>query len=356
MVRLLSVFVVALLSSGLAGKDALGSPPFGADPHRKTVPTGEETINKIMVAAHVRDIDGKGNRGTKRNLDTRVLSGNATNREKARLLELYRQLAKATPPRGSMGAWKMDTMPLVRAMEGIVSGRPDAREQLAKALDCKGCHAKYRVSFAPGLSNLTDLEYYDRLASDKAWSRFGIPLPPRRLVELAGKIKKAGGESVNEQLASGWSMLVDFPKRTSDDALRPLRGARDVSEIRILNSGVSDKGLGHLRELPDLRVLVIHSADVNDEGMKVVATLKKLTTLEIMNARITGKGLAELARLTVLKELHLFATKLGDDDVAPLMKMRILKRLSLPPAISESALDKLHRALPYTAIAREARK
>jgi hypothetical protein len=343
------MLVVAVLSCG----SALGLAGSEQKPGAPKEPPNAMSINEIMVAAHVRDIQGKGNRSSRRNLDTRVLSGTATDQEKTRLLELYRQLGKSTPPRGSIGEWKADTTPLIRAMEGVVSGRRNARDQLTKVLDCKACHARYRVGFAPGLSNLTDLEYYDRLAVDQVWIRSGIALPPRRLVELAGKIKKAGGEPINEQLARGWSMLVDFPKRASDEAMGVLCGARDVAEIRILDGGVSDKGLANLRDLPDLRVLVINSAEITDEGMKVVGTLKKLRTLEIMKGHITGKGLAELARLAELKELHLHATKVGDEDLTPLKGMLRLQRLSLPPTVSQAAADRLGRAVPGTIIVHE---
>jgi hypothetical protein len=328
----------------------------GVKERGRAAPADAEAINKIMVAAHVRDIDGKGNRGTRRNLDTRVLSGDATDREKARLLELYRQLAQATPPKGSIGEWKWDTTPLVQAMEGIISRRPNAGEELAKALNCKACHAKYQVGFAPGLSNLTDLKYYDLLESDPVRKRSGLPLPPRRLVELAGTIKKEGGSPLIEQLDSGWSVLVDFPERTSDNRLRLLRGAPGVSMIRILKGGATDTGLGYLRNLPDLRLLVINSVDVTDEGMKAIGTLAKLRTLDVLNARVTGRGLAELVRLTELKELHLFAAKVSDDDLTPLRAMRWLKHLSLPPTVSEAATDGLRRVAPETTITHESGK
>ncbi len=353
MVRSLTVFVVAVLSCGFADKATVGPPR----PEQKLGAAGQlpdgTLIGKIMVAAHVRDINGRGNRSSGRNLDARVLSGKATDQENTRLLELYRQLAKATPPKGSIGEWRADTTPLVQAMEGVIAGKPNALEQLRKPLNCKACHEKYRTRFPFGVSGLTDVNYYDRLASDRVWKSSGRPLPPRRMVEQAGRIAKAGGSPQHEQLPKGWSMVVDYPKRTTDEALLSLRGARDVSEIRILNGGVSDKGLAHLRELPDLRVLVINSADVTDAGMKVIGTLKRLTTLDIMSVRVTGKGLAELSRLTELSGLHLFAVKLGDQDLSPLKGIRGLKRLSFPPTLSARGIDNLRRSLPDTQIAHE---
>ena len=247
-----------------------------------------------MLAAHVRDIDGRGNRGTKRNLDTRVLSGKATEVEKQRLLEFYRLLARATPPKGSLGRWKRLTEPLVASMEGVVEKRDGAVEQLAKALDCKGCHDQFRVHFLPGLSNLTDLNYYRTLQESGHFTEAKqLSLPPRELVELAGKINAAGGSPIIEQAgagAEGWRLLVDFPEKTTDPTLRLLASAKKVREIRIFRGGVTDAGLAYLRDLPDLLVLVVNSQAITDEGMKSLADWKGLVTLDLLQARPTGKG------------------------------------------------------------------
>jgi hypothetical protein len=315
-------------------------------------------INQIMVAAHVRDIDGKGNRGSKRNLDTRVLSGKATEVEKQRLLELYRLLAREIPPRGSLGKWKRFTSPLVVAMEGVVANRADAAEQLEKALDCKTCHEQFRVGFHPGLSNLTDLDYYKTLQeSGQFTDASGLSLPPRDLVALAGKIKGAGGRQIIEKAGGrprGWTLLVDFPEKTSDDALRLFDSLKGLSEIRILDGGVTDRGLGYLRNLPDLRVLVVNSREITDDGMKPIAALKSLRNLEIVRARISGKGLTSLAELKELKELSLRDAEVSDDAVAPLMAMRQIEWLYLPSSVSASKLQELQLALPKTHVLQDA--
>lgn len=109
----------------------------------------EDSINQIMVAAHVRDIDGKGNRGTKRNLDTRVVSGQATDREKARLLELYEQLEKRVPPKGDLKEWKSRTAEMTASVKAIIAKEKGAETRLAKAINCAECHAKFRNDARP---------------------------------------------------------------------------------------------------------------------------------------------------------------------------------------------------------------
>ncbi len=351
--RQLLFFLVGLMS--LLG---LASWPISAQSKQKTKPEKRGlSINEIMVSAHVRDIEGKGNRGSKRNLDTRVLSGKATDTEKERLLELYRLLAKATPPRGSLGKWKRYTEPLVQAMEGVAAGREGALEQLSKALSCKACHDQFQIGFYPGLSNLTDLKYYQRLQESGHFTKVSGPsLPPRELVVLAKRIKDVGGGQIIEQVSDGpeaWSLLVEFPVKTNDDAMRVFDSVRKLSEIRILDGGVTDKGLGYLRGLPELQCLVVNSPDITDDGMKFIATLKGLRSLDLLGARLTDKGLTSLAKLSNLKELYLYGADVRDAGIESLKTMQHLDWLYLPSSVTKAKLEDLRRALPKVNILRD---
>ena len=314
-------------------------------------------INEIMVSAHVRDIEGKGNRGSKRNLDTRVLTGKATQAEKERLLELYRLLAKATPPKGSLGKWKRYTEPLVEAMEGVAAHREGAVEQLRKAVNCKDCHDQFQIGNHPGLSNLTDLKYYERLQESGHFNKAQrLSLPPRELVALAKKIKDVGGSPIIEQMGDGphaWSLLVEFPEKTNDDAMRLLDSVKNLLEIRILDGGVTDKGLSYLRGLPDLQVLVVNSKEITDDGMKFIASLKGLKSLDLLQSRLTDKGLTSLAKLNNLRELYLYGADVRDAVIETLKAMRHLDWLYLPSLVSKARLDDLRLALPKTSILRD---
>ena len=54
----------------------------------------ELTINEIMVQAHLKPM----NRSTRNNLDSRVIDGKASDKEKKQLVDLYEALARAKPP------------------------------------------------------------------------------------------------------------------------------------------------------------------------------------------------------------------------------------------------------------------
>jgi hypothetical protein len=103
----------------------------------------ELTINQIMVQAHLTPM----NRGTRNNLDSKVIDGKATDEEKQQLLDLYQRLSRARPPKGDLNEWKKRTGDMVAAVKAVIKGEEKAAERLAKARDCKACHAKHRSAY-----------------------------------------------------------------------------------------------------------------------------------------------------------------------------------------------------------------
>ena len=97
-------------------------------------------INQIMVQAHLRPE----NRGTRNNLDNKLVDGKATDEEKKRLLELYQMLANSKPPAGDLEAWKKRTTEIVDSTQALIRGEDKAAERFIKARDCKECHALHR--------------------------------------------------------------------------------------------------------------------------------------------------------------------------------------------------------------------
>lgn len=100
-------------------------------------------INQIMVQAHLKPM----NRGTKNNLDNKLLDGKATEDEKKRLIDLYAELGKRQPPMGDGESWAKRTAELLAATKALADGEDKAAERFLKARDCKGCHAAHRKRF-----------------------------------------------------------------------------------------------------------------------------------------------------------------------------------------------------------------
>lgn len=67
-------------------------------------------------------------------------AGQATDAEKAQLLQLLGDMAKQTPPAGDAASWKAKNDALLAAAQAVVDGKDGATDQLKKAANCKACH------------------------------------------------------------------------------------------------------------------------------------------------------------------------------------------------------------------------
>jgi mono/diheme cytochrome c family protein len=93
------------------------------------------TIREVMQQAH------QAGRPT---LLRRVSGGQAKPAEQARLVELYRDLARAMPPRGDAAEWQRATAEMVAAAEAAAKGEALAGQRLLQAANCAGCHNRHR--------------------------------------------------------------------------------------------------------------------------------------------------------------------------------------------------------------------
>lgn len=92
------------------------------------------TIKEVMLKAHKPPA----------NLLRKVAQGNANDKEKAELLELYKALAENKPSRGEQESWDERTELLVAAAQAAVDGEADAGKQLTKAGNCAECHGAHK--------------------------------------------------------------------------------------------------------------------------------------------------------------------------------------------------------------------
>ena len=88
----------------------------------------KHTIKEVMQQAHRGD-------GA---LLRKVLSGNASDEEKAKLNELYTALAANKPPKGDEASWKEKTKAILDAAKA-----GDAAA-LRRTTNCRGCHSAHR--------------------------------------------------------------------------------------------------------------------------------------------------------------------------------------------------------------------
>jgi hypothetical protein len=94
-------------------------------------------IEEIMAKAH-------GEKNDK--LLKKVLDGKADSAEKKELLELYTELGKNKPPKGTAKSWKDLTTSLVSATQEVVDGKDKGIGDLKKASNCGACHKAHKGS------------------------------------------------------------------------------------------------------------------------------------------------------------------------------------------------------------------
>ena len=74
----------------------------------------------------------------------KAVDGKASADEIKKLVEAYKEMAKATPPKGEAASWKEKTTKLLAAAEGLSKGGPEASAKYKEAVNCKACHTAHK--------------------------------------------------------------------------------------------------------------------------------------------------------------------------------------------------------------------
>jgi len=75
----------------------------------------------------------------------KAMDGKATPEELKKLVEGYRQMALAKPPKGDLAAWKEKTAKLLTASVALQKGVADASAKYKEAVNCKACHDAHKA-------------------------------------------------------------------------------------------------------------------------------------------------------------------------------------------------------------------
>ena len=94
----------------------------------------------------IADIMAKAHKGGEKSLRNRVLAGKVSDKELKQLVELYVELGKATPPKGTKEAWKKKTDAVIAAVKKVEANPSDkaALAALGKATACSACHDEHK--------------------------------------------------------------------------------------------------------------------------------------------------------------------------------------------------------------------
>lgn len=148
----------------------------------------------------------------------------------------------------------------------------------------------------------------------EAASSSGSPLP-RSQVKPAVEWRVEQEEAIAElrklgcRFPEGPVVKLTIGCRVSDADLVYLKGLRNLRELTLDTTQLTNAGLVHLAELPSLQTLVLMG--------------------DLARSKLTGKGLFHLKNLESLRSLGLAFIRVDDADLAHIKAMKRLKSLSL---------------------------
>jgi hypothetical protein len=92
------------------------------------------TTEEVMEALHKGDV----------NVGKRVLKGEGTKDDFAKLVEYYESLPLNTPEKGEKTSWETKTTALLKSAKALKAGEAGAFEKYKEAVNCKACHTAHR--------------------------------------------------------------------------------------------------------------------------------------------------------------------------------------------------------------------
>lgn len=136
-------------------------------------------------------------------------------------------------------------------------------------------------------------------------------------------------------------------KAVTAAGLKGLAAAPRLREVVLTWFPLDDEGFKHLAGLKDLQTLSVfathdHAVSVSDEGFRLLAGAAKLSHLQfsVSRSRITDKGIKHLAELKELTRLHLRYAEVTDEGARHLVGLKKLRSLDLSAtAISNAGLE-----------------
>jgi hypothetical protein len=125
--------------------------------------------------------------------------------------------------------------------------------------------------------------------------------------------------------------IPEEKQASADDRLNKylqVRG-RELAELDLSGSSISDSGLALLRNAPNLAKLMLNDTDITNDSMQVLARqgLQNLQDLNLSSTRVADEGIAQLKGLP-LKALNISDTATSDDCMRDIKTMRGLQVLT----------------------------
>ena len=142
MTKLFALFIACsvLLGFGFAAAHPEALPVQQEQESEEQEESGDEEQKpheKLSIAEIMEDAHDSG-------LLKKVMTKNASKKEKMELLNLYIDLMDNTPGKGEKNDWLIASGRVVAAAGKVALGRKDAEKELRKVIDCKKCHDAFK--------------------------------------------------------------------------------------------------------------------------------------------------------------------------------------------------------------------
>ncbi|WP_456320535.1 leucine-rich repeat domain-containing protein [Stieleria varia] len=121
--------------------------------------------------------------------------------------------------------------------------------------------------------------------------------------------------------------LVHLSQISTIRSLKLNKSCPPVAAPNSLSSQITNSTLEQISKLKNLQTLVIWGADITDAGLPNLIHCDQLRTLWLCECDIEGPGLVSVAKLADLQELDLCGTDVSGTSLEPLQQLRGLRSL-----------------------------
>lgn len=157
---------------------------------------------------------------------------------------------------------------------------------------------------------------------------------PKTSVRISKIILKGQGGVLGDDLPR-LGELRDLREMDLDASMITNRGMpllgklRSLKILRFRGRDVSSDGLQPLRGASNLEKLTVYGINLDDKGAAVIASLGNLMFLDWLSATVEDKAFPELTKLARLKHLHINGNKVGDVGFASIRNCRDMEDLNV---------------------------
>jgi internalin A len=211
------------------------------------------------------------------------------------------------------------------------------------------------ISYFKALPHLKTLTVVSPLFDFETGLRLAAILPGVEIKTMNGR-EQNGKLDLRQFLLRPTALVYNPPQQAlpcvrleiEDDDLTQLadQAFRQVEEVNLYGTAITDRGVKHLRNLKHLRQLNLVRTKITGSSFPFLRTLA-LESLQLDN-EMSDEDLAELSHLEGLKELHLSGSpeKITDRGFHSLERLVNLEQLTIHAGLSAAAMETVKK-LPH---------